>query len=243
VITQKSVPDAIKIKFVSGLAEDAGRSLETSGFGSVVKVQKVSQLVVQMSQQMSAFNDILNILETLPNSDSKHSMTTCLISMLLCEEMHVTLPLAQEKVAMGALLHDVGLRYVPKHILERPRHLWTQDELATYEQHPLKAVDMLRDTKDIPSDVLLIIAEHHENSHGTGFPKKLRDIKISPLAKIVSLANAFAELLFSNRPDGKNYSPDEAITYIEDILGQPYNKQAFLALKNIINKKHLADKA
>lgn len=44
------------------------------------------------------------------------------------------------------------------------------------------------------------------------------------------------ELMFHSK-DGKSYSPDEAVKYIEDILGQPYNKQVFLALKNILNKK------
>mgnify|MGYP001007118029 CR=1 FL=1 len=31
--------------------------------------------------------------------------------------------------------------------------------------------------------------------------------------------------------------------YIENILGQPFNKQIFSALKNVINKKHMQDKA
>lgn len=243
VLGQKSVPDGIKIKFLTGLTEDATRALEASGFTSAGKVQKVSQMLVQMGQNLNAFNEVLDVLENLPNHQTKHSMTTCLISMLLCEEMNVTLPLALEKAAMGALLHDIGLNLVPTTILEKPRHLWTQEEMQVYELHPIKAVEMLRDSKDIPSDVLLIIVEHHENSQGTGFPKKLRDVKISPLAKIVGLADYFSDLLFNERTGVKHYGPDEAIQYIEDILGQPYNKQVFLALKNIINKKHLADKS
>jgi HD-GYP domain-containing protein (c-di-GMP phosphodiesterase class II) len=101
---------------------------------------------------------------------------------------------------------------------------------------------MLRDLKDVPSDVLLIVAEHHENSQGTGFPKKLRDVKVSPFAKIVILANYFADLVIPQAGEGKIYTPDEAIQYIEDILGQPFNKSAFSALKNSINKKNLLDK-
>lgn len=242
VVQQKNIPDLMKLKFIGGLADDATKTLEASGFTSVAKVQKVSQLLMQMSQKMSAFQDIIAILETLPNEDSKHSMTTCLISMLLCEEMRVSLPMAQEKCAMGALLHDIGLKSVPKCILDKPQHLWTREELQVYEQHPIRAVEMLRDAKDVPSDVLLIIAEHHENSSGTGFPKRIRDVKISPLGKIVGLANYLASLLLSRKPDGSQYTPDEAVSYIEDIIGQPFNKQCFLALKNIINKKHLADK-
>jgi HD-GYP domain-containing protein (c-di-GMP phosphodiesterase class II) len=100
----------------------------------------------------------------------------------------------------------------------------------------------LRDVKDISMHVLLIVAEHHENAMGLGYPKKQRDIKTSPLAKIVAVGNQMTELMFSFK-GGKIYSPDEAVKYIEDVLGQPYNKQVFLALKNILNKKALADKA
>lgn len=242
VLTQKCVPDAIKVRFLSGLADDASRSLEQSEFTSVSKIQKVSQMVMALAQQSPAFQEVMNILEALPVNDSKHSMTTCLLSLVICEEMNITLPPALEKVALGALLHDVGMRFLPRGILDKPKHLWTAEEMQTYEQHPIKAVETLRHVKEISNDVLLIIAEHHENSTGTGFPKKLRDIKISPLAKIVALANEFSNLLFDEKTGEKHFSPDQAISHIEEVLGQPYNKQVFLALKNIINKKHLADK-
>jgi len=242
VISQKTVPDAVKLKFLSGLADDAMSSLSISGFASVVKVQKVGELVDQMSRSISAFDKIIDVLNQLPNNEAKHSMTTCIVAMLLCDEMQINLPMAREKVAMGSLLHDVGLRFVSNDVLQKPKHLWSPDDLAQYEAHPLKGIEMLRDIKDIPSDVLLIVAEHHENAQGTGFPKKLRDIKVSPLGKVVSLANFFAGLIFSEKTETKSYTADEAVNYIEEILGQPYNKQVFLALKNIINKKHLADK-
>jgi len=242
VITQKTVPDAVKLKFLSGLADDAMNSLSISGFVSLTKVQKVAEMIDQMSRNLSAFDKILDILGQLPQNEAKHSMTTCMIAMLLCDEMQVTLPLAREKVAMGALLHDVGLRFIPVEILQRPRHLWSQDDQAAYESHPLRGIEMLRDMKDLPSDVILIVAEHHENAQGTGFPKKLRDVKVSPLAKIVGLSDYFSYLLIGDKADSKTYTPDEAVNYIEEVMGQPFNKQAFLALKNIINKKHLAER-
>lgn len=242
IVTQKSVPESTKIKFLSSLSADAIDSLAKSNFTSIAKIQRVAQLVQQISPKLSAFGDLLAILTDLHPAESKHAMTTCLVSLLLSEEMHMTQPAVQEKLILGSLLHDVGMKYVPKAIMEKPRHSWTPEELQAYEQHPLKGADMLREIKEIPQDVLLIIAEHHENALTTGFPKKMRDVKISPLARIVSLANCFGTLLFGNLSESKTYTPDEAILYIEEVQGQPYNKQVFLALKNIVNKKHLADK-
>jgi putative nucleotidyltransferase with HDIG domain len=243
IVAQKGVPESTKIKFLSSLSADAIDSLAKSNFTSMAKIQRVAQLVQQISPKLSAFNELLGILNSLHPAESKHAMSTCLLSLLISEEMHMNQPAIQEKLILGALLHDVGMKYVPKAIMDKPRHAWTPEELQVYEQHPLKGADMLREIKEIPQDVLLIIAEHHENAQSTGFPKKMRDVKVSPLARIVSLANCFSNLLFGSHGNSKTYTPDEAIVYIEEVQGQPYNKQVFLALKNIINKKHLADKA
>lgn len=243
VVAQKNVPDPVKAKFMSGLADEAVRELEKSNFTSAHQLQKVSQLLVQLTQSTPMFADMIKIMENFSGEESKHSMMTCMIALILCEETDVNLPSAQEKIAMAALLHDVGLKTFPKATLEKPRHLWSNEEIAAYEQHPIKSAEMLRDVRDLHSDILTIIVEHHENSSGTGFPKKIRDVKISHMGKILGLANCFANLLHNPHPDAKRYTPDEAIHYIEDILGQPYNKQTFLALKNVINKKHLEDKS
>lgn len=242
IISQPSIPEGTKVKFLTSLAEDAMETLVKSNFTTISKVEKITGMVQQLTKSLSAFEDLLLILADLPPGESKHAMTTCLVSSLISEEMGMTQQAVQEKLIMGSLLHDVGLRYVPKAILDKPRHLWRPEELAVYEQHPIKGADMLREIRDIPQDVLLIIAEHHETAVATGFPKKVRDVKISPLARIVSLANCFSSLLFGSLAQSRSYTPDEAVSYIEDVLGQPYNKQVFLGLKNIVNKKHLADK-
>lgn len=242
VVSQKGMPDKVKAKFVSSLTEESFAGLEKANFTSIAGLQKVSAIVLELTKTVSSFDAVMGLLMEMPGNQSKHAMATCLIALVLAEEMQVSLKAAQEKIALGALLHDVGLKFVPKAILEKPRHLWTPEDLQIYEQHPIKGVEMLRDLKDVPSDVLLIVAEHHENSQGTGFPKKLRDVKVSPFAKIVILANYFADLVIPQAGEGKIYTPDEAIQYIEDILGQPFNKSAFSALKNSINKKNLLDK-
>ncbi|RYZ69270.1 MAG: hypothetical protein EOP05_15090, partial [Proteobacteria bacterium] len=51
----------------------------------------------------------------------------------------------------------------------------------------------LINARTVPDDIVLMVAEHHERSDGSGFPKKLKDVHISPLARIVALANAFVD--------------------------------------------------
>lgn len=242
-MSQKSIPDKLKVRFVNGLASDALDSISIAGVVSVAKVQRVATLLDQMVKNIAAFDQVFEILRTLPQSESKHAMSTCVFALLLADEMEINLQQTREKLAMGALLHDSGLKFIPDAILAKPRHLWTPVELETYEQHPLKGAEMLRELKEIPLEVLLIIAEHHETAHGTGYPKKIRDVKMSPLSKIVALADFFSELIITKKDENKEYSADEAVLFIEEILGQPFNRQVFLALKNLINKKSLSDRS
>lgn len=242
VLSTTQVPSELKTRFILGLTESAVNSFDGKGFAGVAQLQKVSGFILTLSESVTNFNDVINVLSEMSDEESRHSMTTSMIAVLLSEEMQMNHRAAQEKLVLGCLLHDVGLKFLPAALLAKPKHQWTPEENTLYESHPLKGVEILRDLRDISNDVLLIIAEHHENALGTGFPKKMRDIKISPLGKIAALANGFSDLLFSRFEQGKNYTADEAIKYIEDILGQPFNKQAFLALKNIVNKKFLQDK-
>jgi HD-GYP domain-containing protein (c-di-GMP phosphodiesterase class II) len=46
---------------------------------------------------------------------------------------------------------------------------------------------VLRTVPGIPPEVISIVHEHHENSAGEGYPRRLDDGKINPLSKIVGL--------------------------------------------------------
>ena len=79
-----------------------------------------------------------------------------------------------------------------------------------------------------------MVYEHHENAMGLGYPRKLRDIRMNPLAKVVALATQFCELTIPSACQPSPMSPVEAVTYIKEIMGQPYNKEAFSALVKLV---------
>jgi HD-GYP domain-containing protein (c-di-GMP phosphodiesterase class II) len=222
------------------MVETALRDLDARAFADVETLRKASDYVCQLQSKIENFDQVDAILAALPESDSKHSTIVCLVSLLILHEMQSVTKQAEENLALGALLHDVGLRFLPQELLAKEPHLRTREETELFESHPLKGVESLRSVKNLSQDVLLIVAEHHELANGTGFPKRIRDVKISPLARIVSLADAFAELI--HNPGGREYKPDEALTYLHDVLGAPFNRAAFSALKNIINRRYIQDR-
>jgi len=233
-IDKPALPQATKAKFIQGLSDHLMGLFESKRFSNEQQLGRVSTLILKFSQSVSGFEEVEKILSQLDNDDAKHAMSTCMVAILIAEEMEITQAQVFEKLAMAALLHDIGIKYIPNEFMKKPRHDWTVDELALYESHPIKGVEALRDIKDVTQDVLLMIAEHHENALGTGFPKKIRDVKISPLGRILIVANYFTDLMFSRVEGAKAYDAQAAVEFMEDVLGQPFNKQVFRCLKNII---------
>ncbi len=238
-LQQPTLPAQIKTKFVEGLLSEALNDLETKEITSTEQLQKVGGFIKDLCQTNPSFKDISEILSSLSPGDSKHCMTVSMVSLLIAEEMQITHAAAQDKLVLGSLIHDIGLKHVPESIRNKPKHLMTAEELSTYQEHPLLSVELLRGVKDIPSDVLLMISEHHENANGTGYPKKIRDLKISPLGRILSLADYFTDLICPHHVGSKVYTPEEAMDFISNTFGQPFNKGTFSALRNVLNKNHI----
>lgn len=229
-----------KAGFIQGLLADSFDELEKSKFTTFNKLRTVGSQIVRLSKQAPSIDLALQLLKEQKSTDSRHSMATCVASLMIAEEANQLNNLNQEKLVAGALLHDVGLRYLPATLRHRSPHDWSPEEVHLYESHAIKGAEMLRQVEGMSVEVLLIISEHHENSQGTGFPKRIRDIKMNPLSKIVALADCLTDLVIPER--GRAYTADEAVQYIENVLGQPYNKALFSALKNIVNKTLLEEK-
>ncbi|WP_413577516.1 HD-GYP domain-containing protein [Bdellovibrio sp. HCB290] len=235
-VSKAQVPTNLKLNLITGLADSAINDLVERKIvlGSYERVKQLSGFIKDTVSQVSEVDKLLDLLSKLPKDSASHGMATAAVSLLICEKLEIQSKPTLEKVALGALLHDIGMKEIPEAILKKPRADRTIEETTHYESHTMRGVEMLQELREIPSDVLAIILEHHENALGMGYPRRIRDIKMNPLARIVAVANYFMELLHDSTGEHPSMSPEEAIHYMEVTLGQPFNKQAFLALKDIV---------
>lgn len=243
-VKNENVGAFTKVSLIRGVTESAISDLTERGVfvGSFEKCRQLTSFVQDTTAQIQDFNKFLDIFNKMPGDLVSHTLATTVISLLVAEQMNITMKSTLEKIAMGALLHDIGMKEIPRELVLKPRLEWTEEEQNLYESHTLRGVEILRDVKEIPSDVLAIILEHHENSLGMGFPRHLRDIKINPLARIVAVADCFVDLVYDPRREGEQRTPEEAINYIEFGMGQPFNKPAFIALKQLLHITNLQKK-
>jgi HD-GYP domain-containing protein (c-di-GMP phosphodiesterase class II) len=244
VVNSDQVPITTKMKYINTLSDSVVEDLFRFGVGadSIENIKKIGSFVLSTVKEIDCLADIMKQLDSLPNEMSKHAMATAYFSLMIADEMHITLKAALEKLVLGSLVHDIGLREIPREILTKPRLQWTEEELHYYESHPSRGVEILKGIPQISYDILLIVNEHHENALGLGFPRRIRDIKINPLARIVAIADYVTDMMY-DQPANKNAKDlDSIIDYIQNVMGQPFNKPAFFALKSLANKQNRINK-
>lgn len=199
-------------------------------------VRQVSDSMVRLVDAKPDFNSLLSSLNSLPGDLVKHSVAVSILSAMLGQEMGWEKKGTLEKLALGGLLHDIGKKELPPDILTKTRAQMSFEEVVLYESHPYRGMQLLQSIPTVPEDILAIAYEHHEIGNGQGFPRRLRDMKMHPLARVVSLANCFIDLTLASPLNAKPRSGREAVQYIDLTMGNPFNKEAMNALKAIIKR-------
>lgn len=206
-------------------------------FESYSHSKQVVDSTIALANENRDITDLLLGLKDCSDRLLQHSMAVSYVSVLIAHTLKWENKLTIEKLALGALLHDIGLKVLPPELINKPKVKMTFDEVQLFEQHAYKGMQMLVGLGIVPDDVIAIVYEHHENALGQGYPRRLRNLKMHPLAKVVALADDFCDLVISNPNCIKPKNPREALMTIEYTMGQPHNKEAFRALQMVINKE------
>lgn len=103
-----------------------------------------------------------------------------------------------DRVAVAALLHDVGkIHEVFAPILSKPGRL-TAEENAIMQTHPVKSEELVRMVSQL-KDVVAPIRHHHENWDGTGYPDGLIGEGIPIASRIIMFADTI-DAMTTDRP-------------------------------------------
>lgn len=130
-------------------------------------------------------------------------------------------------LASAALLHDIGKRHIPRHVLNKPGKL-TDAEWQLVRQHPTHGFRELAGRKDLQWSQLMVAYQHHERLDGQGYPCGLAGDEIAPWAKICAVADVF-DALTCQRPYRRPLSLAEACEHLERFAGQRFDPQAVAA--------------
>ena len=140
-----------------------------------------------------AIQSILNIENTDQNI-AHHGVSVSTYAVALAQKMgQLDLP-SIKMLALGSLIHDMAHFKKPETFFPHLAEI-TPEQKELYRSHPLEGASCLKDQNHIDPQVINIILQHHETIDGEGFPNRLRDSKIDPLALITGLANALDRMI------------------------------------------------
>ena len=218
---------------------------ELTQFGPRPETISAARTIANGTIEMIAPNTtITNILKSLQQDHIlDQSIAVSAFSVMIAQKLGWQSAITIEKLSLGALLAEVGLKELPPELVAKPRSQMDHDEIRIYEEHPYRGLKLLESAGTLPDDVKSVVYEHHENAMGLGYPRKLRDLRMNPLAKVVALSTQFCELILAGPWQPSPISPAEAVQYIQDIMGQPFNKEAFKALCKLVEDDFQQSKA
>ncbi|MGH7173741.1 MAG: HD domain-containing phosphohydrolase, partial [Gemmataceae bacterium] len=191
-------------------------------------------------KQRDLFLDTITILaqavEMRDEYTGGHTLRVSTYSILLAQELNLP-PQDVELIRIGTPLHDIGKIGIDDAILRKPDRL-TPEEFEIMKTHTVKGSDIVATVPDL-LPIIPIVRSHHERWDGKGYPDGVAGEAISPLARVVALADAF-DAMTSDRPYRKGMPPAIAFTEIEKQIGRQFDPTfaaAFLGMQQTILKE------
>ena len=160
---------------------------------------EAAQKVVKELEKKPYSSGLLSQLMTHSYGIYGHSINVATIAV------HVALRLGYreghilEYIGSAGLLHDIGKTKIKIDILNQNARNYTSAEKKILEQHPSIGRGLLLSVTGSPSEVRLMVYQHHENHDGSGYPEGIRGHRINELTKILSIVNTFEHLFQASR--------------------------------------------
>jgi HD-GYP domain-containing protein (c-di-GMP phosphodiesterase class II) len=128
----------------------------------------------------------------------KHPVNVSSLSVMIAFGIGYSTDRILSELAMGALLHDVGLAKLPSKVATSAHDLLslTFEERRELYKHGQYAIEILEQKKIPLTEVMrAIIIQHHEQFNGSGYPAGLRGYVINEFAQIVRVADELDHLV------------------------------------------------
>lgn len=224
-----------KVNFIKHTSEIFLQNLSTEGISeeNFLQAKAIVENAIAILSDSPGAADLLIALSSHTDYLYAHSVGVSLFSSLIAGALGWTSPSTIFRVSVGGLLHDVGKKEIPIEILSQPRRALTPSDIARIETHPARGAEILAQLQSVPSDILQIVHEHHENCLGTGYPAHLKRTKIHPFARVVHVADDFCNLVLKN-PNSNGMDPKTAIRQMLALNLDYYDPAALTALMKVV---------
>jgi putative nucleotidyltransferase with HDIG domain len=195
--------------------------------------QRTAELDRALNSLEAAYRSTLKALtaalETRDSETHGHSERVVSYSLRLGREYGLS-PEEMKALEFGALLHDIGKIGVPDSILRKPAKL-TEDEWVRMREHPVHGQQILRGIEFLQG-AARVVAQHHEQWDGSGYPLGLRNEEIDICARIFAVADAF-DAITSDRVYRRGKPYEAAAQELDDWAGRQFDPKVVEAFHRV----------
>ncbi|SFB22631.1 HDIG domain-containing protein [Acetitomaculum ruminis DSM 5522] len=178
-------------------------------------------------------NDEKNVYDYIITKENiwEHTLMVTALSILIAKKMNLSSQEIEE-ISKGAVLHDLGYRYIDVPMLNVDLDEIEPEQVFEYKKHTIYGYCAVEKEEWLNDDVRKIILSHHECLDGSGFPLKQKNMTL--LTQIVAVTDTFDRKL--RGISTRKCSLVEAKEYLKANSGIKYNKEVVDILDRIIGK-------
>lgn len=149
-----------------------------------------------------------------------HCINVCSLSTIMALRLKMN-ERQVRNVTMGAILHDIGLKYIQAPYTDIDVTEMSQKDAVEYKKHTIYGYSSLQEEDWLSDTAKEIILLHHERADGSGFPFQQRSTKLRAEVRLVSVCDDFDSLI--SGIGGRKMKIYEAIEYIRVHAGTYYD--------------------
>ena len=204
------------------------------------EVQELAKKNVELTLKTIGSNprlsDLINKISHEGSYISQHSTVLAHVACCVAKEMDWGSDATFSKLVLAAYMHDISLKHPELAKVNTLRELdekkaaFPPEDSKQYHLHPAKAADVVRSFKEVPSDVDIIVQQHHERPNGSGFPRGLLFNYISPLSSLFIVAHDLAQAILFKRA---SFSLAGWVTEKKPFFNQGNFKKVMAALEKV----------
>jgi putative nucleotidyltransferase with HDIG domain len=157
-------------------------------------------LIAALSRGLGDSKNVLETAGSLRRHDSglfSHCLNVCLLTLAFSPSLAWEGE-EGEALALGALLHDLGMMPWAQETFRQTAPLSDQD-WEKIKTHPDRGAELLASLAGLSDEVLLMVRQHHENGNGSGYPRGLQGDEIHPWGRVLRMLDSY-EAMTSLRP-------------------------------------------
>lgn len=194
---------------------------------SLEKLKPLAKDIV--TNLLSVDENIVIDIEERNGNLYEHTIMVTFLSVLVAKRMKMKEE-SLYQIALGCLLHDLGLRYITVPYMNYDMENRPKSEIFEFKKHTILAYSALEGEEWIDTNAKKMILSHHERRDGSGFPlkQKTRDIE----SNILQACDAF-DCLISGM-ECKRMDIQQALEYLVETADVLFDRRIIKVIERMV---------